>query len=106
MIVFYDPNNGNQVMAVYSHDTESTVWTDQGFLRAEVNDRTLFNSLSRDSRVTVVNREVTSATARINPIQPVPDPVAVRIGELLTALAIRDLTLVESNELARLERGI
>lgn len=106
MIVFFDPNNGNQVMAVYSHDTESAVWTGRGFLRAEVKDRALFESLSRDSRVTVVNDEVTAATGRTNPIQPVPDPAAVRTGELLAALAVRDLTPVELNELARLERGI
>ena len=106
MIVFYDPNDGDQVMAVYSHDTGSTVWTARGYLRAEVNDRALFNSLSRDSRVTVVNGEVTSATARINAIQAVPDPAAVRTGELLAALAVRDLMPAELNELARLERGV
>ena len=106
MIVFYDPNDGNQVMAVYSGDTDSTVWTARGYLRAEVNDAGLQGDIDREFSVTIVNGEVTAIAARPNPIQPVPDPTAVRTGELHAALAIRDLTPVELNELARLERGL
>ena len=64
MIIFFDPANG-QVMAIYSTDTTSTVWTDQGFVKARSDIR-----VTRDHRVVVENDKVVSATPRPNPEQP------------------------------------
>ena len=106
MIVFYDPNNDNQVMAVYSHDTDSPVWESQGFLRAEVKTPEMKTAVSRNSTVVIERSEVVSATGRVNLVQPAPDPVAVRVGELEAKWATTDLTLKELNEHARLLRGL
>lgn len=52
-------------MAVYSGDTNSTVWTDQGFLKA-----TSDTPVTRDHKVTVENGVVTGAVPSPNPDQP------------------------------------
>ncbi len=66
MIVFYDPADG-QVMAVYSDDTTSTVWTDRGFLKAASDI-----PVTRDHKVVVVGGEVISVMPSVNPEQPSP----------------------------------
>ena len=77
MIVFYDPNDSNQVMALYTGGTNSVAWTDQGFVRAEVNDPELQEEIdryARDCTVAVVDGQVTGCTSRVNRVQPIPDP--------------------------------
>ena len=106
MIIFYDPNNGNQVMAVYSHDTESTVWEDQGFLRLAILGKEFQKKISRDTAIVVTMGSVSDVFPRVNSVQPTPDPKAIRVGELEAQLAVSDLTTMELNELARLERGV
>ena len=106
MIVFYDPNNGKQVMAVYSHDTESKVWESRGFLRAEVEDPQLQQLINRDSTVDVLDGKVISIFARVNSVQPTISASAARAGELESKLATSELNIAELNELARLERRL
>lgn len=79
MIVFYDPADG-QVMAVYSGNTTSTVWTDRGFLRANSDI-----AVTRDHKVVVVDGKVTSATPNSNPDQPSVPSFRDRIIERLRA---------------------
>jgi len=64
MIIFYNPVDG-QVMAVYTDDTSSTVWTNQGFLRARSDIL-----VTRDHQVVVAGGVVTSATPNTNPVPP------------------------------------
>ena len=106
MIIFYDPNNGNQVMAVYSHDTKSTVWADNGLLRAKVVVKQLQRLIDRNMSVVVLDGEVQSLFVRLNSKQPTPMIGEVRLKELHTAVRTRDLSVQELNELARLERGL
>ena len=82
MIVFYDPTNGKQVMAVYSHDTKSTAWKDRGFLRAEVVDPALQRLVNRDSTVDVLDGVVTQVSPRLNDVQGVISPAESRLAEL------------------------
>ncbi len=106
MIIFYDPNSNNQVHAVYSHDTDSKVWEQRGYLRAAVNIPHLQVAVNRNTFVTIDGGEVIGIAPRTNPVQPTPDPKAVRVGELEAKLATGELTNSELNELARLERGL
>lgn len=74
MIVFYDPNGNNQVMAVYSGDTNSLEWERLGYIKVEVPEN--LGRVSRDSRVTMVGDTVVAITSSINPMQP--DPIIDR----------------------------
>lgn len=74
MIVFYDPTNLNQVMAVYSHGTDSVIWENLGYVMQEITDERHQRDiarLKRDSRL-VFNGEVLAAVAPFfNPEQPI-----------------------------------
>ena len=86
MIIFYDPKNGNQVVALYTGNTNSKLWTDQGFVRAEVNDpelQKLVDGYSRDCTVDIVDGQVTGCTPKTNAVQPTPDP------EIVARLAVQ-----------------
>lgn len=106
MIIFYDPNNGNQVMAVYSHDTESPVWENRGFLRAEVVNESFKRAISRDRKVSVIDWIVAGHWASTNPEQPIPAPSDVRLSELYEKLRSRTFTQPEQYEMLALERGL
>ena len=69
MIIFYDPNDNNQIMAKYTEGTNSTVWGDRGYLQAEVLDEALFLSLDRDHTVVVSDDVVISTAARTNRVE-------------------------------------
>jgi len=69
MIVYYDPTDNNQVQAIYSDTTTSTVWG--GFTEVEVTDAALVADLmkyGRDCRVTIVADEVTAVTQFDHPV--------------------------------------
>lgn len=71
MIVYYDTTSSNQVMAIYSEGTSSTVWTTAGYTQASVNDPTLIQAVKdngRDCTVTVVDSVVTVVTPFDNPM--------------------------------------
>lgn len=106
MIVFYDPNNGNQVMAVYSHDTESTVWTDRGYLRAKVEQPSFQTSITRDRQVSVVGGVVEGHWASPNHIQPARNPVDIRLAELDQKLKNRTATIGDVMEIVAAIRGV
>ncbi|MAH48145.1 hypothetical protein CMI37_20140 [Candidatus Pacearchaeota archaeon] len=84
MLAFYDPNNGNQVMAVYSHDTASTAWADQGFLSIRTDLRP-----TRDHKLTIKDGKVTALVSSVNPVQPVPkvSPAAQALSDYEAAAA-------------------
>jgi len=68
MVIFTDTDG--QVMALYTHNTSSTVWTDAGYTRYEIEDNADINRLGRDCKVVVVNGLVVDVLASTNPIQP------------------------------------
>jgi len=109
MIVFYDPHSGNQVMAIYSHDTSSSaVWTDRGYVRAEVDSAVVEKAsrLGRDAKATVSKGRVTNVVAATNAVQPTPSPKNKRLEELRAKLKDDTATLVDMREMLRLERGL
>lgn len=107
MIIFYDPAT-MQVMALYSGGTTSTVWTDQGFLEAQVPlgplEADLLN-LGRDAQVTVVVGVVTSVTSALNPVLPPPDPVAIILAAHQANLAAGTINVADLIDMLRLERN-
>jgi hypothetical protein len=73
MIVYYDTGNSNQVMAIYTGDTNSTAWDTAGYTQASVNDVNLQQDIlnnGRDCQVTVVADVVTAVTPNTNSSQP------------------------------------
>lgn len=109
MIVFYDPSNGNQVMAVYSHDTTSKAWTDAGYVRAEVDEAIRGEAMraGRDAKVVLDGQgRVRQVVPSPNPVQPAPNPKNLRLKELQDKLKADTATLSEMREMLRLERGL
>lgn len=78
MIAFIDPAT-KQVMAYYSHDTTSTAWEEQGFVRVEVPEEAEALVMRHGRDCTLDGSKV---TAKPNPVQPVRPVVKSRI-ELL-----------------------
>ena len=72
MIVFYDPTNKNQVMAVYSGDTSSPVWEQRGYLRVDVPPEFTHLIGDRDVKLTISDGEVTAVIPATNRLQPIP----------------------------------
>jgi len=73
MIIYYDTASSNQVMAIYSEGTGSTVWTTAGYTQASVDDPSLQQDIldnGRDCTVMVVAGIVTVVTPNTNPSQP------------------------------------
>ena len=68
MIVFYNASDSNQVMAVYTHNTTSTVWTDAGYTRIDIGDS--FPAVTRDHRLVINSGVVTGITENVNSVQP------------------------------------
>lgn len=107
MIVFIDPNNQNQVMALYTGDTTSTAWTDQGFVKCAipVELQGQIEQYTRDCRLSIVGGVVTGVTSAVNPVQPAGNVVREQLGSLRQKLNDSSLTLTEMNTMLRLERG-
>ena len=104
MIVFYDPNNQNQVMALYSGDTTSRVWADRGYLKAEV-ALNLEATISRNHRCTVRDGTVTAISGHTNSSQPTIDARTLQIRALNAKLQADTITDAEVRELLKLERS-
>jgi len=68
MKVFYNASDSNQVMAIYTHDTTSTTWTDAGYTKIDIGDS--FPAITRDYRLVIESGVVTSITANVNSVQP------------------------------------
>ena len=73
MIAFYDPQNNNQVQAIYTGDTTSQVWEQRGYLKARVPAQ-FQGVISREHRVDVSEGVVTNISAQPNAIQPTEAP--------------------------------
>lgn len=75
MIAFIDPKT-QQVKAVYSHDTESTAWTDQGYVRVEVAEDIAgqVRKLARDARVTLHEGMAVAVE-----VSPDPEPPEIKV---------------------------
>lgn len=111
MVVFINPTT-QQVMALYSHDTTSTVWTAQGFSRVVLDDPEIIAEVSRHGRDCALQfsgSTVTGVIARPNPVQPQPKPDTpeqARLKALNAKLQADTITDAEVRELLRLERGL
>jgi len=68
MVIFTDADG--QVMALYTHDTTSTVWSGLGFERHEIVNNADINRLGRDCKVIIVDGLVVDVVESLNPIQP------------------------------------
>lgn len=51
MVIFTDPEHDHQVMALYTHDTTSTVWAGLGYERREIPENSDISRLGRDCYV-------------------------------------------------------
>ena len=71
MVIFTDPEKDNQVMAVYSHGTDSTAWTDLGYERHELDFNHDILNHSRNCYVVLDrDKKIIDVVARLNHIQP------------------------------------
>ncbi len=82
MIIYYDSDG--QVMAYYSNDTTSTVWSDAGYTKAVVPSE-YEKQISRDTKVVVSNNAIVDVVASVNPIQPPPPTADRRIDKAFTS---------------------
>ena len=76
MLVFYDPNNDNQVMAFYTFGTSSEVWESRGYLRAKIMDPEIVSEINRDGRdcrIIFEGDQVTHTAYTENMVKPGPD---------------------------------
>ena len=110
--VYIDPQNDNQVMAIYDgcKPGNPQVWIDQGFVEVTIEDTSPLHSdvrrYKRDCCVDVDNEVITS---RVNPVQPDQDsvsPRAARLNALDVRLVDDTITDAEVRELLRLSRGL
>ena len=90
MIVFVNPGTF-QVEAVFSHSTDSTVWTDQGFVEYPVADTKALRKITRNHKATIKDGVVTSARKSVNPVQPAVDLDEANRGLALDRLKSRSL---------------
>ncbi len=71
MVIFTDPKNQDQVMALYTHDTATTTWTDRGYERHELEFNADIDRLARDCYVVFgADGAIVDVVARANLIQP------------------------------------
>ena len=71
MVIFTDPTRDNQVMALYSHDTTSRVWSDLGYDRHQLEDHPEVMRLGRDCYVAFgPSGIIARVIARSNTIKP------------------------------------
>jgi hypothetical protein len=68
MKVFYNASDSNQVMAIYTHNTAGTTWTDAGYTMIDIGDS--FPAITRDHRLVINSGVVTGITANVNSVQP------------------------------------
>jgi len=103
MQIFYDAGNG-QVVAVYTHGTADTTWSDRGYVRAEVPAELLsmITLHARDCRVTVDGGgNLTGCEPNPDPNPPAPkvDPHAALKDSAAAKLIALGLTADEASEL-------
>ena len=103
MQIFYDSSNG-QVVAIYTHGTADTTWSDRGYVRAEVPAELLsmITQYARDCRVTVDgDGNLTGREPNPDPNPPAPkvDPHAALKDSATAKLIALGLTADEANEL-------
>ncbi|KKL11296.1 hypothetical protein LCGC14_2547230 [marine sediment metagenome] len=106
--IFHDASGQIQASQSSPNPPDLTVWeTKHGYIRKETDAET-FAALDRDTKLTFAqDGEILAVTDSPNPIQPTPNPKAVRVGELTAKLmGDIDLTNKELNELARLEYSL
>ena len=71
MVIFTDPESDDQVMAFYSHNTNSAVWEYLGYDRHELDFNQDVSNYGRDCYVVFDSSGViVDVVARVNPIQP------------------------------------
>ena len=71
MLIFTDPKSQHQVMALYTHNTGTTTWTDRGYERHELEFNADVELLGRDCYVVFgAGGEIVDVVARANLIQP------------------------------------
>ena len=70
MYIYYNPENTNQIMAMYSNIPTTNVWEQQGFILAEVPDEWLPD---QDKACIIENDEVISLIDKPRPPLP-PEP--------------------------------
>ena len=102
MIIFTDASG--QIMAMYTHDTTSTVWTDAGYTRVEVTDEVEVADIKRHGRDAIYAPG--KVTHNPNPIQPQPKPDTpdqARFKELKGKLLNDTATDTEVRELLKLQ---
>lgn len=102
MIIFTDTSG--QIMAVYEHDTTSTVWTAAGYTRQEVTDLTAIAEIRKQGRDAVFNGG--KVTGKANSVQPRPTPDTpsqARFKELKAKLLSDTITDTEVKELLKLQ---
>ena len=79
-------------------------WENQGYIRAIIPDGM---RVDRDCVIEVDSSgEIINCVESMHPIQPVPDPSDVRLGELRARLSEDTISDVEIREMLRLERGL
>jgi len=107
MEIWYDSAT-MEVKAVYAAVVKTregysgTVWADRGYA-VYADDQPLPRGMSTGAKLSF-DVDGKPAVAEPPPA-PEPDPVSVRLGELVAKLMTEDLTIAELNEMKRLERG-
>jgi len=111
MIAFINPGDG-QVMAIYSGDTTSTKWEQEGYVRKTVPstlEGELLN-LARDCKVVLgASGEIVGCVANVNPIQAEESPLSEshkKLRALHDKLKADTITDAEIRGMLRLERGL
>tara|TARA_Y100000310_G_scaffold108059_1_gene106537 strand:+ start:694 stop:1011 length:318 start_codon:yes stop_codon:yes gene_type:complete len=104
MELWYDPANGNQVMAVCSGGTTSKVWESRGFNKLLVDDSSpacpVVIRLGRDCRLDFQEDRI-DVYESPNSVVPAPNPRDVRIALLRAKLANDSISYDELKDLLR-----
>lgn len=107
-VIYYDPAT-LQVMSEYESPNDPGShphWTGQGFIRAVVPDA-LRGRTTRETRVTLDRQgSIVDVVASPNPTQSAISEAAARKANLIRKLGDDTITVAETRELLRLERGM
>lgn len=68
MKAYIDPENSNQVMAMYSHGTASEKWESEGYELVDVDPS--IREVSRDHQAVVEDGVIVDVSPSVNPVQP------------------------------------
>ena len=101
MYVIYDPNDQNQIVALYSDRPVSTSWRDRGYLMTKV-EGMLARLVSQAHRLEFDGAEVIEATRSPRSTAPQPTENEILHGRLKSKLNTGDdLSLSELNQYLR-----